>query len=60
MLEREQVVPPKFVERFQQGQVSEGETVQLHARAVGTPTPTMSWQKGGVNITPSNNVRVSI
>ena len=50
MLEREQVVAPKFVERFQQGQVKEGETVVLQCRAVGTPTPVLSWQKDGVGI----------
>ena len=60
ILEREQVVAPKFVERFQQCQVREGETVQLNARAVGTPIPVMSWQKDGVSILPSQNVQVRL
>jgi len=58
VLEREQMVSPKFVERFQQGQVKEGETVVLHARAVGTPMPTMSWQKDGVAIENSASIQI--
>lgn len=58
VIEKEQVVAPKFVERFQQGQVNEGETLVLQVRAVGTPTPQLSWQKDGVSIMPSDNVQV--
>ncbi|CAL4067925.1 unnamed protein product, partial [Meganyctiphanes norvegica] len=58
VLEREQIVSPKFVERFQQGQVKEGETVVLHARAVGTPMPSMSWQKDGVTIDNSASMQI--
>ena len=53
------MVAPKFVERFQQGQVNEGETLVLQVRAVGTPTPQLSWQKDGVSVMPSDNVQVS-
>jgi hypothetical protein len=35
VLEKEQVVAPKFVERFTTVHVKEGEPVRLHARAVG-------------------------
>lgn len=58
VLEMEQVVAPKFVERFQQGQVNEGETLVLQVRAVGTPAPQLTWQKDGVSIQPSDNVQV--
>ena len=58
VLEREQLVAPKFVERFQQGQVREGETVQLHVRAVGTPCPMLQWSKDGVTVVPTQNVQV--
>ncbi|KAG0723055.1 Titin [Chionoecetes opilio] len=37
VLETQQMVAPKFVERFQQTSVSEGDTVVLQCRAVGTP-----------------------
>ena len=58
VIEKELVVAPKFVERFHQGQVNEGETLVLQVRAVGTPVPQLSWQKDGVSILPSNNVQV--
>lgn len=49
-IERELVVPPKFVERFQHVNVQEGEPVSLHCRAVGTPMPHLLWLKDGVQI----------
>lgn len=53
------MVAPKFVERFQQTTVAEGETVMLQCRAVGTPMPVLSWQKDGVTIDNTANVMVS-
>ncbi|RWS09309.1 titin-like isoform X1, partial [Dinothrombium tinctorium] len=50
VIEREQVVAPKFIERFKTVNVREGESVSLHCRAVGTPVPRMIWQKDGVQI----------
>lgn len=58
VLEMQQMVAPKFVERFQQAAVSEGETVVLQCRAVGTPMPLLSWQKDGVTVENSPNVMV--
>ena len=45
VIEKEQVVAPKFVERFTTTSVKEGEPVVFTARAVGTPTPRITWQK---------------
>lgn len=45
VIEKEQVVAPKFVERFTTTNVKEGEPVVFAARAVGTPIPRISWQK---------------
>lgn len=45
VIEKEQVVAPKFVERFTTVTVNEGEPVVLNARAVGTPCPRITWQK---------------
>lgn len=59
VLEMQQMVSPKFVERFQQCSVSEGETVVLQCRAVGTPTPVLSWQKDGVSVENTQNVMVN-
>lgn len=59
VIEKEQVVAPKFVERFSTLNVREGEPVQLSARAVGTPTPRITWQKDGVPLAPSAELRIS-
>lgn len=59
VIEKEQVVAPMFVERFTTMNVKEGEPVVLHARAVGTPTPRITWQKDGVPIAPGPDVRIS-
>lgn len=50
VIEKEQVVAPKFVERFSTISVKEGEPVSLSARAVGNPVPVVSWQKDGVAV----------
>ncbi|XP_011704408.1 PREDICTED: titin [Wasmannia auropunctata] len=59
VIEKEQVVAPKFVERFITTSVKEGEPVIFMARAVGTPNPRITWQKDGVPITPGPEVRIS-
>ncbi|XP_033210459.1 titin [Belonocnema kinseyi] len=59
VIEKEQVVAPKFVERFTTTNVKEGEPVVFTARAVGTPTPRISWQKDGIPIAPGPDVRIS-
>jgi hypothetical protein len=43
--EKELLIAPKFVERFTTLTVKEGEPVSFSARAVGTPTPRITWQK---------------
>ncbi|XP_042888253.1 titin-like isoform X7 [Penaeus japonicus] len=58
VLEMQQMVAPKFVERFQQGAVAEGETVVLQCRAVGTPMPFLTWQKDGVSVENNPNIMV--
>lgn len=60
VLEKEQVVAPKFVERFTTVNVKEGEPVTLHARAVGTPIPRITWQKDGANIAPRQDVQIRV
>lgn len=60
VLEKEQVVAPKFVERFTTINVYEGEPVQLNARAVGTPAPRISWQKDGSTISSNANCRILV
>lgn len=58
VIEKEQVVAPKFIERFSTLSVREGEPVILNARAVGTPTPRITWQKDGVPIIPNPELRI--
>lgn len=59
VIEKEQVVAPKFVERFSTISVKEGEPVSLSARAVGNPIPQVSWQKDGVAVMPGRDVVVT-
>lgn len=56
VIEKEQVIAPKFVERFSTISVKEGEPVCLSARAVGNPVPVVSWQKDGVAVGPDVSV----
>jgi titin len=60
VLEREQVVAPKFVERFTTVNVREGEPVRLCARAVGTPVPRITWQKDGAQLIPNDNLYMGV
>ncbi|XP_063986913.1 titin isoform X6 [Diachasmimorpha longicaudata] len=61
VIEKEQVVAPKFVERFTTTNVKEGEPVIFSARAVGTPIPRIIWQKDGVPIAPgSSDISIKI
>ena len=55
--EREQLQPPKFVERMQNYTIKEGQSVTLTARAVGTPTPMISWQKNNKMLTPNKDYK---
>ncbi|KAK2708337.1 titin-like [Artemia franciscana] len=55
VIEKEQLVAPKFVERFQ----TILEPVTLSARAVGTPIPKLTWQKDGVLIQTGQETFVS-
>lgn len=45
VIEKEQVIAPKFVERFTTTTIKEGEPVIFSARAVATPPPRITWQK---------------
>lgn len=59
VIEKEQVVAPQFVERFSTLNVREGEPVALNARAMGTPTPRITWQKDGIPIIPNPELRIN-
>ncbi|XP_074662091.1 titin-like isoform X2 [Tubulanus polymorphus] len=58
VLEREKVMPPRFIDRIQNATVPEGQPVSFHCQAVGTPIPMMSWQKEGRTIIPEMGYRV--
>ncbi|OTF69930.1 hypothetical protein BLA29_006867, partial [Euroglyphus maynei] len=53
VLEKEPTVSPKFVERFQNTTIKSGESIVFHCRAVGTPSPILTWQKDGIQIDPN-------
>jgi len=48
--QRQAVVAPKFVERFQTSHIKEGDQCELACRAQGVPVPLLSWQKDGNHI----------
>ena len=50
VVEKEQTIAPKFVDKFQATDVKEGQSVRFDCRAIGTPYPRMMWQKDGVQI----------
>ncbi len=53
---------PKFTERFLNTSARAGEAVVLACRAQGTPTPSMSWQKDGIQVEaclPETEIRES-
>jgi hypothetical protein len=54
LAEKEQMQPPKFVERMQNFTVSEGQPMTLTCQVTGVPVPMISWQKDGKMITPSS------
>ncbi|KAL1117095.1 hypothetical protein AAG570_004423, partial [Ranatra chinensis] len=58
VIEKELVVAPKFVQRFNAVSVKEGEPFVLTARAVATPLPNISWQKDGVPISSGEGVNI--
>lgn len=60
VLEKEQVVAPKFIERFGTVNVREGEPVLLTARAIGTPVPRITWQKDGSSNIQNPSVSIAI
>lgn len=60
VVEREQVVAPKFIERFTTVNIREGEPVTLAARAVGTPIPRITWQKDGSGLIPNHNLYIAV
>eukprot|EP00106_Octopus_bimaculoides_P016754 XP_014784196.1 PREDICTED: titin-like isoform X3 [Octopus bimaculoides] len=45
VMERQEIHPPHFVERLQNYNAKENQTVTLTCTAVGCPLPMMSWQK---------------
>lgn len=60
VLEKEQVVAPKFIERFGTVNVREGEPVLLNARAIGTPIPRITWQKDGSSNIQNPSISIAI
>lgn len=52
--EKEQMQPPKFVERMQNFTVNEGQPMTLTCQLTGVPVPMISWQKDGKMLTPSS------
>lgn len=57
VLEREQMQPPRFIERMKNYTVVEGQSVSLTCHAEGIPTPMISWQKNNKMLTANKDYR---
>lgn len=51
--------PPLFLERFQEKNVLQGETVRLLAKVSGNPVPKITWLKNNKPLQPSERVQLS-
>lgn len=52
-------MPPHFKERLTTKAVREGESVKFTVRVAGHPAPEVTWFRGGVKITHSNDFQIS-
>ncbi|KAK3083136.1 hypothetical protein FSP39_014900 [Pinctada imbricata] len=59
VLEKEQMQPPKFVERMHNLTVKEGQPVTLTCAVSGIPMPMISWQKDGKMLVPNKPYRIT-
>jgi hypothetical protein len=55
--EKEQMQPPRFVERIQNFNIREGQPVTLRCQVIGIPQPMISWQKDGRMLVPNKPYR---
>ncbi|VDI56857.1 titin [Mytilus galloprovincialis] len=58
ILEKEQMQPPRFVERIQNFNIREGQPVTLRCQVIGIPQPMISWQKDGKMLIPNKPYRI--
>ena len=54
-IESPEEIPPEFVELMQPQIACDGDTVVLRSKVVGVPTPSITWYRESIEITPSTD-----
>ena len=54
----DKLTAPSFVQKLMNKQAHQGESVTLQARAVGMPSPTITWHKGAREIFSDDRYRI--
>ncbi len=55
---RENVIPPRFLQRLEDKKVFEGSDVALEVEVSGKPKPTLKWLKDGSDIAPDDHIQI--
>lgn len=55
---RENVIPPKFLQRLEDKKVVEGSDVNLEVEVSGRPKPTLKWLKDGSDVAPDDHIQI--
>ena len=57
---KEQVIPPRFLQRLEDKKVVEGGPVDLDVEVSGKPKPTVRWLKDGEHVAPDNRIQMEV
>lgn len=55
---RENVIPPRFLQRLEDKKVVEGSDVDLEVEVSGRPKPTLKWLKDGSEVVPDDHIQI--
>ena len=55
---RENVVPPRFLQRLEDQKVVEGSDVDFEVEVSGRPKPTLQWLKDGRDLAPDDHIQI--
>lgn len=55
---RENVIPPRFIQRLESKKVVEGSDVDLEVEVSGRPKPTLRWLKDGTHVAPDSHLKI--
>lgn len=55
---RENVIPPRFLQRVEDQKVVEGSDVDFEVEVSGRPKPTLQWVKDGRDLAPDDHIQI--